>query len=162
MATGDTVCSALPANNEPPSSNFATDELRNGHPLLAFDATTQETAIFTFVMPRHYSGGSIQWYIHVTLASATSGTVGFDLAMERMSDGSTDIDSDSFATAVTFTATTVPGTSGVVLVLNATISSGDLDGVAAGDSFRVRVRRDVANDTAAGDAQIAAVEGKEN
>lgn len=162
MASGNTLCTFFPNDNEPPSSNYATFDTRNGHPTLDFDATTQESAIFTGILPRNYAGGGITVYVHATLTSATSGTLGWDVAFERMSDSTTDIGSDSFASAQTITAATVPGTSGVVLVLNVAITDGaNIDSIAVGDSFRIRIRRDVTNDTATGDAELLAVEMKE-
>lgn len=162
MATGETLCVFTPAHNEPPSANYATLDQRNGHYVLDFDTLTQEAAIFSGVLPRNYGGGGLTVYIHAMLSSATSGTLGWDVAIERMSDATTDLDSDSFASAQTVTATTVPGTSGVVLVLSVAISSGaNMDSLAAGEAFRIRIRRDVANDTATGDAELLAVEIKE-
>ncbi len=147
---------------EPPSSNYATLDTRNGHPVLDFDTTTQETAIWTGVLPRHYAGGGITVYIHWAATSATSGTIGWDVSFERIGDGSQDIDSDGFATAQTVTAATVPGTSGNVDITNVAITDGaNIDSVAVGEAFRIRVRRDVANDTASGDAELIAVELKE-
>lgn len=163
MASGDTLLTFTAAANEPPSTNYATLDTRNNHLVLDFDTTTQETAIFTAVMPRTYSAATgVTVYVHAMLTSATSGTLGWDVSFERMSDATTDLDSDSFATAQTITAATVPGTSGVVLVLNVAITAGaNMDSVAAGESFRLRVRRDVTNDTATGDAELLAVEIKE-
>jgi hypothetical protein len=60
--------------------------------------------------------------------------------------------------AQTITATTVPGTSGQLLKLSVNIANGaNMGSVAAGEMFRLRVRRDVANDTATGDAELLAV-----
>lgn len=162
MASGDTLVTFTPEDNEPPTTNYATRDTRNSHPVLDFDTTTQESAIFSAVVPRHYAGGGITVYVHAMLTSATSGTLGWDVAFERMSDAATDLDSDSFAAAQTITAATVPGTSGVVLVLNVAVTNGaNMDSIAVGEAFRLRVRRDVANDTAAGDGELLAVELKE-
>ena len=162
MASGNTLCTFFAASNEPPTSNYATVDTRNGHLVLDFDTTTQEAAIFTGIMPRNYAGGGVTVYIHAMLSSATSGTLGWDVSFERMSDATTDLDADSFATAQTVTAATVPGTSGIVLVLNVAITDGaNMDSVAAGESFRLRIRRDVSNDTASGDAELICVEVKE-
>jgi hypothetical protein len=163
MASGDTLAICLPLDNEPPASNYATLAFRNGHPVLNFDTTTQEAAIFTRVMPRNYAGGGITAYVSAAAASATTGTLGWDITFERVTDGSLDTDSDGFATAQTITAATVSGTSGIVQQSNVAITAGaaGTDSVAAGDVFRVRVRRDVANDTATGDGQLYALELKE-
>lgn len=146
-----------PIDNEPPTSNFATLDTRNGHPVLDFDTTTQETAIFSGVMPTGYAGGGITVSVYF-VAVPTSGTVGWDVAIERMDASSLDIDSDSFASAQTITAVTVPGTSGQILKASVNISNGaNMDSLAAGEAFRLRVRRDVANDTATGDAELLRV-----
>lgn len=161
MASGDTLAVFTPYMNEPPSSNYALADLRNGHPILAFDDTTGWAAIFTGILPRNYAGGGITVYIHAS-AVATSGTMGWLVAIERMDDSSLDIDADSFASDQTVTAATVPGTSGQTLVLNVAISSGaNMDSLAAGEQYRLRVKRDVANDSAVGNTQITAIEIKE-
>lgn len=162
MASGNTLCVFGALDNTPPTSNNAAFAYRNGHPVLAFDTTTGESAVFTGLMPRHYDGGGVTVYLHWTAASATSGTIGWTVAFERMSDATTDLDSDSFATAQTVTAATVSGTTGVVTVTNVAISNGaNMDSVAAGESFRLKITRDVANDNAAGDAELHLVEIKE-
>lgn len=144
-----------PFDNEPPSANYATLDTRNGHPCLDFDATSQETAIFTGVLPTGYAGGGLTVTAYCSMTSATAGTVGWEVAIERMDASSLDIDADSFATAQTITATTVPGTSGQLLAMSVAISSGaNMDNLAAGEMFRILIRRDVANDTASGDAEL--------
>lgn len=162
MASGNTLLIFTPLMNEPPSANFASIDHRNGHPVLDFDDTTQESAIFTGVLPRNYAGGGITVYVHFAATSAITGTIGWDVAFERIGDSQQDIDSDGFATAQTITAATVPGTSGHVDILNVAVTDGaNLDSIAVGEAFRIRIRRDVANDTATGDAELVAVELKE-
>lgn len=161
MASGNTLNSFFPADNEPPSTNFATIGVRNGHPKLEFDDTTQETAIFTGIMPRHYSGGGVTVAIHAIMASAVSGSVSWDLAFERMSDGATALNSDSFAATQNVAAVTVPATAGIVFVCSASVSNGaNIDGIAVGDSFRLRLRR-VIGGGAVGDVELIAVEMRE-
>lgn len=163
MASGDTLGLFKPQQNEPPSANYATLNTRNGHLVLEFDTTTQETAIFAGVMPRNYAGGGITAYVAWMAATATSGTIGWDVTFERDNDANHDLDADAWATAQTVTAATVDATSGKVKTTNVAITAGatGTDSVAAGDHFRVRLRRDVANDTATGDAQLVGVELKE-
>ncbi len=58
--------------------------------------------------------------------------------------------------------TTVPSTAGNVDIVNVTFTDGaDMDSVAVGEGFRMKVTRDAASDTAAGDAELRFVEIKE-
>jgi len=52
MASGDTLLIFQPYNNSPPSGTYATLDTRNDHPVLDFDASTNESAVFSAVMPR--------------------------------------------------------------------------------------------------------------
>ncbi|KKK65637.1 hypothetical protein LCGC14_2972130, partial [marine sediment metagenome] len=58
--------------------------------------------------------------------------------------------------------TTVPGTAGLVDIVTVTFTDGaDMDSVAVGELFRLKVTRDAVSDDAAGDAELVAVEIKE-
>jgi hypothetical protein len=130
---------------------------------LDFDATTNESAIFSAVMPRHYGGSGVTVYIHYAMSSATSGNVDWDVAWERIGDQQQDIDSDGFAAVNSVDNTTVPGTSGLVDIVSVAFTNGaDMDSVAVGESFRLKVTRDAASDTAVGDGELLAAELKES
>lgn len=161
MASGNTLVSVGPLSNEPPSSNYATIGSRNGHPTLQFDDTTGWAAIFTLVMPQHYSNTTGVTVLINATAVATSGTMGWLIAFER--NGSAfDIDADGFASDQTVTAVTVPGTSGFTLQTSLAITKGaNMNSVVAGDQFRLRITRDVANDTAVGNTEIMSAEIRE-
>ena len=162
MATGDSLLIFGPLHNEPTASNPARLDQRNGHPVLDFDATTNEDAIFTGVMPQHYGGGGVTVYIHYSMSSATSGDVDWDVSFERIGDQQQDVDSDGFAAANSVDNTTVPATSGLVDVVSVAFTNGaDMDSVAAGEAFRIKLTRDAVSDTAAGDAELHAVEIRE-
>jgi len=162
MASGNTLLIFKPQNNQPPSSNAATRDLRNQHPVLDFDDTTNEDAVFAGVMPEHYGGGGLTIEIHYSMSSATSGDVDWDVAFERIGDQQQDIDSDGFAGANSVNNTTVPATSGNVDVVSVILNDGaDMDSIEAGEMFRLKVTRDAASDTASGDAELHAVHVKE-
>lgn len=163
MASGDTLAVFVALNASYPLSNFAAFTQRNRHPLLSFDPTTQEAAFFETVLARHYGGGGITVYLHWSATSATTGTIGWDVSFERIGAAQQDLDADGFATAQTITAATVPATSGHVNITNVAVTHGaNIDSIAVGETFRLRVRRDVANDSAVGDAELVAVELKES
>jgi hypothetical protein len=161
MASGDTLCRFTPLQNEPPASVPATLAFRNLHPILEFSNTTgQDVAIFSDVLPRNYGGNGITVYIH-WCAVPTTGTVGWLIGIERIGTA-LDIDADSFAANQTATATTVSGTSGTVIITSAAFTHGaQMDSLAVGEAFRLKLTRDIGNDDAAGLAQVLAVEIKE-
>ena len=65
----------MPQHNEPPSSNAATFDMRNQHPVLDFDGSTNESAVFSGVMPQHYAGTTgVTVYIHYAMTSDNTGT----------------------------------------------------------------------------------------
>jgi hypothetical protein len=162
MASGNTLAIFTPLQNEPPSSAFATLDTRNGHPCLDFDDTTAEAAIFSTILPRHYGGGGITVYLTWAATSAITGTGGWTVEFERIGDGQQDVDADSFATAQTITAATVPGTSGLTDITNVAVTNGaNIDSIAVGELFRLRIKRDVAGDSAAGDLELYGAELKE-
>ena len=162
MASGDTLCVFTAAHNVPPDSNPATLDTRNNHLVLDFDAATNESAVFEGLMPRNYDAGGITVYIHYAMSTATSGDIDWDAAFERIGDQQQDIDSDGFAAVNSVDNSTVPGTSGNVDIVSIAFTDGaDMDSVAAGEGFRLKITRDAASDTAAGDAELLRVEIKE-
>ena len=164
MASGETLCVFLPQDNQPPASNYATLDTRNSHAVLDFDAGTDESAVFGSVLPRHYAGGGLTVTCYCLMSSATSGNVVLQGSVER-NDSGTDLDSDSFASAQSSSATAVNGTSGAVFTVTITFTSGaQMDSLAAGESFRLKINRDAdnASDTATGDLELLRVEIKES
>ncbi len=162
MASGDTLLVFTPLHNEPPTADFATLDLRNVHPVLDFDDSTNESAVFSGVMPRAYAGGGLTVYLHYAMTSAETNDIDWDVAFERIGDQQLDIDGDSFAAVNSVDNTAVPGTSGLVDIVSIAFTDGaDMDSIAVGESFRIKVTRDAASDTAAGDAELLAVEIKE-
>jgi hypothetical protein len=161
MASGDTLIFWTALAGEPPSSNPAGFDTRNQHPILTFDDTTSENMDLTAVMPQAYAAGGVTVYLYYSMASATSGDVDLDVAFERIGDQVQDVDADGFAAVNSVDGTTVPGTAGLVDVVNIAFTNGaDMDSVVAGDLFRIRVTRDIA-DTATGDLELHAVEIRE-
>lgn len=163
MASGNSLCAFTALDNQAPTSAFATLDVRNAHPVLDFDADTDENAVFGLVLPRHYAGGGLTVSLYWMASSATTGDVKWDVAIERHQADTDDLDSDTFASAQTTTVTTV-GTSGAVNVDTVAFTSGaQMDSLAAGESFRIKVTRDAnaAGDTMSGDAEILRVEIRE-
>ncbi len=162
MASNDTLVVFTPLANEPPASGYATLDQRNGRACLDFDATTQELAAFSGVMPRNYAGGGITVYLHWRASSATSGTCRWGTQFEA---GTSDNDSDSFASALS-AGGTASATSGIRTVTSIAHANGsEIDSIAVGDEFRLHVVRDAAGlsgtDDMTGDGELYKVELKE-
>ena len=165
MASGDTLFKFIPQSNEPPAANFATADTRNTtspHPLLDF--AIDEIAIFSGVLPRNYAGGGVTVYLHYSMSSAVADDIKLETDFERIGDQQQDIDSDGFTGSPQNTGDiTVPGTSGLVdIVTTAHANGAEMDSVAVGEGFRLKVKRVAATGTdASGDLELRFVEGKE-
>jgi hypothetical protein len=159
MAAGDPLFTFESHNNSPPSSSAATPDRRNGHDVLDFDAAADEEAYFGTVIPRHYSGGGITSNVVYMASVGTTGGVVWELSFERHDTG-TDLDADSFGTAVSALSTT-PGVSGAPDYLQILHSTSQIDSLAVGESFRAKLRRLGASDTTdttSGDAEFMRLE----
>lgn len=147
-----------PFSAEFPASNYPQLTLSNRRPVLGFDAATDETAYWTGIAPQGLTG-TITVVITYAMASATSGNIYWQAALEAISDGdATDTDSaTSFDTANSGNGA-VPGTAGYIDQISITMTNAD--SIAAADYFRLSVNRDAdnASDTATGDAYLLAVE----
>lgn len=145
----------FPATNFPQLLKLATPSRH----ALAFDAGTSETAYWTGVIPQGWTG-TVVAVISYIMASATSGGVAFDVAVESVTSAdAVDLDAGvSFDTVNAGNDSAVPGTAGYMEQLSITLSN--LDSAAAGDLVRFSFARDVADgaDTATGDCYVLAVE----
>ncbi|TXH13944.1 MAG: hypothetical protein E6R03_10400 [Hyphomicrobiaceae bacterium] len=165
MASGNTLVVFEALGNQPPTSNYATLDTRNSQPCLDFDASTDESALFSAVLPRHYSGGGLTVTLIWAATSATSGTCRWDVSIERQADEAQDLDSDGFASAQS-SGGTAPGTSGMLQYTSIAFTDGaQIDSLAVGERFRLKVTRDAdgtgGTDDMTGDAELFAVEIRE-
>ena len=165
MATGDSLLVLPVTANEPPSAAYATLDLRNSHPTLDFDGATDEEAVFTAVLPRLYAGGGLTVRTFWSFTSATTGSLRVQAAIERIDASSLDIDADSFA-SFNSAGGTAPGTSGHVIAVDVAFTSGaQMDSLAAGELFRLKIRRDAdgtsGTDDITTDAELLSVEIRE-
>ncbi len=165
MASGDTLVVFTALNGEPPSSNYATLDTRNQIPILDFDDSTDESIVFAGVMPRHYAGGGLTVTVGWMAATATSGTISLDAAFMSVTDDADDLDSDEFAAANNANPTTASATGEVDYATITFTDGADMDSVAAGEYFRLKITRDAdgttSTDDLSGDMELVFVEIKE-
>jgi len=165
MASNDSLCYVNVLSNEPPASNYATFDTRNSIPVLDFDDTTDESAEFGLFMPRHYDGGGITVTVGWMATTATTGTISLDVAFKSVSDDADDLDTKAYAAANNANPTTA-SVSGEVDYATITFTDGaDMDSIAAGEYFRMKVLRDAdgttSTDNLVGDMELLFVEIKE-
>lgn len=143
MASGNILAAFFPTDNEPPAAAYATLDVRNSRPVLDFDGATDEEAVFSGTLPAHYAGGGLTVAIEVAFTSATSGSGRLQADIERLQTGTLDIDADSFTGSFQSVGVTANGTSGVTVIGSITFTSGaQMDSLAAGERFRLKIRRD--------------------
>lgn len=149
MAAGDLIFRAFAVDNRPPAANRAAMVSRNDVMYLAFDSAAEEFGIFRDIVGDAYDDGEdIEVTIGWISATAVAGDVLWKVAIEVITPGTEDRDSDSFATAKSFPASTAHATSGVVVEAVVTMTQAEADNIAAGKEMRVKVSRDA---TAGGD-----------
>lgn len=148
-----------PLSSEPSATSFPTLDTRNSRAVLDFDAAAVELTYWVLSLPAAYAGGGINVKIRWAATTATSGDTVWGVALERIAAGDLDIDTDSATSAVTASGT-ADATSGKVIETTVALSHGAvMDSVAAGEMFRIQIRRDATNgsDTMAGDAELLQV-----
>jgi hypothetical protein len=165
MASGDTLAIFTALDNMPPSANYATFDTRNGYAVLDFDDTTDESAVFTGFMPRNYAAGGVTVTVGWMATSATTGTISLDAAFMSVTDDADDLDTKAFAAANNANPTTASATGEVDYVTITFTDGADMDSVAAGELFYLKITRDAngttSTDDLSGDMELVFVEVKE-
>jgi hypothetical protein len=157
MATRATF---TPFSAEFPASAFPELRMVNRRPVLAFDASADETVWWTFVAPQGLTT-PLTVIITYMMASAITNAVGWQAAIEAVSDGdATDLDAVTSFDSQNSVSVSVPGTQGYIDQASITLTSNDA--IAAGDYVRLAINRDANGsavlDTATGDAYLLCVE----
>ena len=170
MATTDSLCFFTPAMSQPGDADYATfdtiltasaDEPDHIMLVLDFDpGATEEYIYFVGYMPAHYDGGGLTLAIGWS-SDATSGACRWALAFKSITDDADDIDSKAFAAPNTVDATTASAAGEIDYAALTFTDGADMDSVAAGDGYRVKLNRDAANDDATGDGQLVFLELRE-
>lgn len=142
MAQGDLLAKFHPYMNEPPLSDFMSRVDVNAHTLLGADASPpNQSGVFSGVMLPNYSDRGFSVEILFQMITAQTGTIDFSVAFERVGINSQNTTSDGFAAARSVTGVAVPGTAGLVGLATIVFTNAQIDGIGAGDEYRVKVTR---------------------
>ena len=167
MASGQTLDYKVANSYEPPSSNAATPSKRGTTdiPVLEFAPGTDETALFGCYMPRNYGGGGVTVTIGWMATDVTVGPddVRWDVAFKSVTKDADDLDTKTFA-AVNSVTSPEASASGETQEAEVAFTDGaDMDSVAAGEYYRLKVTRDQdhGDDDLGSDAELLFVEIKE-
>lgn len=166
MATGEVV--GIVNKVTYPGSNPATPDVRVGGSTPAesfsvwdFDATADEMLDFQGTL-EGYDGGGITVKLRWGASSATSNNCVWQAAFRRIADDAEDIDSSHSYSYNGSGAVTAPSASGELSYDTITFTDGaDMDSLADGEEFILRIRRDAddtsATDNMTGDAELVSV-----
>jgi len=147
-----------PLSAEYPSSNFPALSTVNQRPVLAYDASTQESAYWTFAAPQGWSGTGTAVLSLIGNAAGTNSTY-WEVAAEAITSAdATDLDSATSFDTVNTSNVAMPATQGHMVQVSVTLTNAD--SIAAADYVRISVARDADNgsDNFAADAYLLAVE----
>lgn len=168
MATTQKVVEILQAL--PPATLFATLDTLAGASTPAeaiahylFDDTTVEYMDFLCRLNEEYDGGGLTFTIWYG-AVATSGSAGWSLAIRRIEEDAEDLDTTAFTYDYNDSAAdTVPSASGELQSVTIAFTSGaDMDSLAAGELFILRIKRNTSvTGDATGDLKLVECVGKE-
>lgn len=162
MATGQVVAAVLRAI--PPATSYATPDVRAGGsspaesiPVWDFDDTTAEFMDFLCFLSASYAGGGLTIVLPWSATSATSGAVVWSAAIRAFPDDTEDADASQTYDFNNASADTTASASGEVSYATVAFTDGaDMDSLAAGQMFILRVKRlpTDAGDTMTGDAEL--------
>ncbi len=150
MASGNTLFSFFPANNVPPSTNYATRAwiaaLTGVRDVLVFEGSggsNDESAIFPEYFPSQYGGGGVNVMVDYSTDGTDVDAVQFEVSIESLQDGDDQTGTADFGTATDITDTPSAMT---IDALNRTaagaISHSNCGSPAVGDRMRLKVTLD--------------------
>tara|TARA_R110002126_G_scaffold291760_1_gene457019 strand:- start:5138 stop:5644 length:507 start_codon:yes stop_codon:yes gene_type:complete len=167
MASGDTLFVLKPGNGSPPATLAAALTGIDGasvpaerYRVTAHDDTAVEHWDYKLVMPQAYAGTTGVTLRFWSGGAAASGNYILSAAFRRVEDDTNDIEASHTYDYNDTSAITAPTVIGEVGIDSLTFTDGaDIDSVAAGDMFILRVR--VNGGTIVGDTYIHQIEVQE-
>jgi hypothetical protein len=141
MASGQTLLHFESSDATAPRPDYvaATPDVRNGHPVLDFDAVQHEYAEFNGMLPRHYGGAGITFMFVWSATLATSGQIVWAVQFER--NAVIDGDIENFGPWAGSAEVLTSPEPGVPTYTDVVVAPAGLGGILPGEHFRIRVAR---------------------
>lgn len=161
MSSGNTLLIITPTLAEFPLTAFAIPGVRGNNKTINFSDAADSSVEFPAYLPDFYAGGGLTITIGYMAATATTGTVAWDASIKALPDGSGDVDTKAFATAIQVVSTT-DAVSGVIKYQDIVLTSGaQMDSLLKEQYFRIQILRDISAGTLVGNAELVFISIKE-
>lgn len=167
MASGDTMFVLEPLGSIPTATLYATQDVvadastPNGiTPVLDFDTTTQEYALWEVTVPSNYDGGGFTFSWKGGTDNTSTGSLEIEVGITNIADASVLTADLGFDTATrTGVSDTPPATPQDKLNYSTTgaITHANAGSPSPGDRLAILATRDVGTDTNTGDLQLAEI-----
>jgi hypothetical protein len=142
-----TLIQLRPQSNQPPASSFATINTRNSIPVLRFNGNV--CAVWGLQMPNTYGGNGVTVRFEYTSTETTNDT-DWDGSWRKLSG--VDIDTATFASAVSSDNNNNNGTSGIATIVTIAFTDGaQMNSCGVNDWCEFRICRDDTGDTGGAD-----------
>lgn len=150
MASGDPLMMLNMKHGTPPDASAATPDRRvasdnMGADVWDFDSVADESVDFQLWLPHNYSGGGIDLILCWSADTATTGDVKWDTQFKSFTDDTDDVDTKAFASAQSTTTTTASASGQPRYTTIGHADGGQIDSIAVGEMFYLRVTRNAAN-----------------
>jgi hypothetical protein len=147
------VVHLMPGGVTLPTSNSAIIDTSENNSRLLFDATTSWCAWWEFRMPPDYTSSPVMKIQYSMTSDAGAHTMAFDVSVMAVTPGdAADANTDSYDTVNNCDDAAIPTTLGYMKEISCALTNND--SLAGRDLVRLKMCRDVATDTATGNAEV--------
>ncbi|GEM_PF-2955321 len=156
MSEGNWWIEFPPQAGEPPPSEAAVPGWRLGRPVLCFPANAERRVRFSGVLPSGCGGRGLVVRVWASFSADTDPEhfARLKLAWERLAVGEDSLDEESFGPAKAIVLP-VPGNSGGLVAGTLVFVAGDeIDGLQAGELFRLQLALDPQQSVFTGDLEL--------
>lgn len=127
------------------NNSYPVVQTTTGHKSAAYGDTADWSQIFGGVMPHGYGGGNVTLYLYWASWTVTTGNARWTAEFERMAHNGNRTDTTTFSAAQLVIDTPGSPLSSTRVSATGALTPANINSIAAGDYFRIRVGRNAAN-----------------